>query len=124
MQKVFTQTSALDNWGIGVSLACSIHCAAIPIFLISSSFIGFPTDSWEQLELPMFLIAAIIGSISTLKTYLVLKNKRPVLLLTIGLFLIVLGGAYEHIWFETLLRVAGSIFLILSHVKNKKLLKQ
>lgn len=123
MIKAIRNSSFLDNCGIGVSLACLIHCTAMPFILISSSFIGIHSESLEIIESPLLLLAIIIGSTAVLRTYFNLKKGRPILFLSIGITLIILGGMTELSWNETTLRVLGSFCIVASHIINKRILR-
>lgn len=112
----------LDNWGIGISLACSVHCAAMPLIFLSSAFIGSSAGILESIELPLFIIAATIGAVSIIHTFLRTNRVLPVLLLSLGLALIIAGGYVEG-FYETSVRVSGSLSLVLAHFMNKKVLK-
>lgn len=124
MIKTSKNSLALDNWGMGISLLCSIHCALMPVLIISSALVGFQVEKLERLELPLFIMAAVLGSISILLTYLNRKRIQPVLLLFGGLLLILAGGMIDSLWFETSFRVAGSLLIVLAHFINKRIQKQ
>ena len=124
MNRTLPNNTSLDNWGIGISIACAIHCAAIPILLISSAYLGLYTERLEQMELPLFILAGIISSLSIFQVYLRYKNVKPLISLILGLLLIIAGGMTDHDSYETILRVMGSSFIVLGHVMNKKTLKR
>ncbi len=124
MDKPNKYSPALDDWGIRASLLCSIHCALMPILILSSVMVGWQVEQLERLESPLFLIAAIIGLLSIFQTYFNQKKIRPVLLLMIGLILILTGGIVHTLWLETSLRVSGSLFIVFAHHTNKRVTKQ
>ncbi|MFC2186531.1 MerC domain-containing protein [Peijinzhouia sedimentorum] len=124
MIKINKTSMLWDNCGIGVSLLCSIHCALMPILIITSAIVGMHIEALEKIETPLFITAAIIGSISIFQTYFKLKKSKPALLLILGLMLILLGGIVEGLWFESTLRVCGSLIIVSAHFTNKKVVKQ
>ena len=63
MVKAVKDSVVLDNWGIGVSILCSIHCALMPILIVTSAIVGWQAETLEEIELPLFIAAAIIGSL-------------------------------------------------------------
>lgn len=123
MVKTEKNTMALDNWGIGVSILCSIHCALMPVLILSSAIVGWQIERLEELESPLFIAAAIIGSVSIFQAYFHRKRSRAVYFLLAGLALIVAGGFMESVWLEPALRVMGSLLIISAHIVNKKTLK-
>lgn len=124
MLKSERSTAILDNCGIGISLLCSIHCAAMPILILTSAIAGWHLETLERLESPLFLLAAVIGSFSVVYAYLQKRRSLPMLLLLIGLSMILLGGMIKIEWLEPVLRVSGSVFIIFAHIQNKKTQKQ
>ena len=110
----------LDNCGIGISILCSIHCALTPLLIISTALAGSQMQILERLEMPLFLTAAIIGSVSVIQVYL--KTKRPLALyfLFAGLFMIIAGGFIKPESLEPIARISGSIFIIFAHLVNKR----
>jgi len=124
MNKINKTSMVLDNCGIGVSFLCSIHCALMPVLIITSAIAGLHLEALEKIETALFVMAAIIGSVSIFQTYFKEKNSNPAILLIMGLILILLGGIIEWLWLESLLRVGGSLIIISAHFANKKVLKQ
>lgn len=124
MNKPSKNSLALDDWGIGASLLCSIHCALMPILILTSVIVGWQVEQLERLESPLFLLAAAIGLISISQTYFHQRKVRPVLVLITGLILILTGGIVHTMWLETSLRVSGSLFIVFAHHTNKRVAKQ
>ncbi|NVJ46204.1 MAG: MerC domain-containing protein [Cytophagia bacterium] len=124
MNKSNKNSLALDNWGMGVSLLCSIHCALMPVLIVSSAVAGLQIERLESLEVPMFIMAAVIGSVSVFLTYLNRRKIQPVLFLFAGLLLIMAGGMVDFLWFETPFRVVGSLLIVSAHFVNRKIQKQ
>jgi hypothetical protein len=123
MIKAIRNSSFLDNCGIGVSLVCSIHCMAMPFILISSAFASIHSERLLMLESPILLLAIIIGSTAVFRTYFHLKKGHPIIFLSIGIALIILGGIVELSWTETALRILGSFCIVISHILNKRILR-
>lgn len=123
MVKFEKNNLALDNWGIGVSIFCSIHCVLMPVLILSSAIVGWQIERLEELESPLFIAAAIIGLVSIFHAYFNTKRIMPVWLLLAGLVLIITGGFVESVGLEPALRVMGSLLIVLAHMVNKKSLK-
>lgn len=124
MDKFNKSSLTLDNFGIGASLVCSVHCALTPILILSSVFVGWQIEQLERLESPLFLFASIIGLISISQTFLNQKKSKPVILLFTGIILILTGGFVNTHWVETVLRVGGSLLIVYAHYTNKKVIKE
>ncbi|MFY0593146.1 MerC domain-containing protein [Roseivirga sp.] len=123
MNKSHKSSIALDDWGIGVSLLCSVHCALMPVLIFSSAIVGMQIEQLERLESPLLLLAAVIGSVSVLQSYTSQKKLKPALFLAAGLVLILIGGLFHETWLEPVLRICGSLFIVLAHFTNKKFLR-
>ena len=123
MVKAVKDSVVLDNWGIGVSILCSIHCALMPILIVTSAIVGWQAETLEEIELPLFIVAAIIGSVSILNVYFQKRRTKPVYFLLAGLALILVGGFVESEWLEPAFRGLGSLFIVAAHVVNKRTLK-
>lgn len=124
MDKQSKSSLALDDWGMGASLLCSIHCALTPLLILSSVFVGWQAEQLEKLEAPLFLLAAIIGLISISHTYLNQKNAKPAIFLLTGLILILAGGFTNSFWAEPSLRISGSLLIVYAHYANKKIVRE
>lgn len=124
MIKTNKNSLALNNWGIGISLVCCVHCAIMPLIFISSAFLGAQIEILERVELPMFILAAFIGSISVFQAYFKLKDLKPALFVLIGILLIVIGGNVVGVLAETMFRVLGSLFIVCGHVVSKRIQKK
>ncbi len=73
------------NWdalGIGASLACAIHCAALPLFLSSLPLFGINIIHNVYFEVGMIVLALAIGSYSLYHGY----KRHHHSLVPLGLF--------------------------------------
>src|SRR5690606_7783679 len=50
-----------DAWGVGVSLACALHCAALPLLVTSLPILGMNIIHNEKFEYFMIFLAFAIG---------------------------------------------------------------
>lgn len=114
-----TKSLNWDRIGIALSGICMVHCLALPIVV---AFLPVLTLGLGHSHLfhALILILVIPTVILALR-----KAHRQALVITLlgsGLLLIIAGlssGSFWHNYFlETILTVAGSIFLVSGHITN------
>jgi len=115
----------LDSLGIIASFICIIHCVGLPLLIPYLSFLAESSHS-EETEIFHYIIfpaLLIMAGKSIGKGYRVHKNKFPLYLASLGIFLLgsalILGLELDH---ESTLPIAinimGSICLITAHSFN------
>ncbi len=120
MIKSVENTSRLDNWGMAISLLCCIHCALMPILFISSTYFSSRYESLHLLELPLLALSIVIGITAIIKAYKSHKKYLPSIVVLSGIALLLLGGLVKEDIQETVIRVSGSITVIIGHLLNKR----
>ncbi|WP_316794054.1 MerC domain-containing protein [Pedobacter frigoris] len=117
--KRFIRTAKLDQLGMTASIACAIHCAALPFFITTLPLmgLGFLAHSW--VELTMIGISLIIGIWSLSSSYPKHKKIVPVLVLIIG-FLLIGSGHYVIHELESVLIPLGGFTIAFAHFINWK----
>jgi hypothetical protein len=124
---------SLDRLGIGVSLACLIHCLALPLLLIFLPFGQLFTRWHLPFHILIFLLAAPTAYVSLRQGYRHHRQRVILILGTLGCLLIFsnvlfdllqeglthsAGEAEPATSFSLVWNVAGGIFLALAHTLN------
>ena len=108
------------NWdalGIGASLACAIHCALLPIFLIQLPLFGMNIIENQPFEVGMIILALLIGSIpSIMDTKSIIIISGPLVVFLIGFFFLVMKQFFPQ--YETWFFVPAVILIISAHLFN------
>ena len=111
------------NWdalGIGVSLACTIHCALLPVVLTSLPFFKINIINTRWFEYFMIVLAFAFGSYALWHGYKK-HNQRitPFFLFTAGILLLL---AKQH-WHQCELFIlpVAVIFIVYAHIINFRL---
>ncbi|RME16303.1 MAG: MerC domain-containing protein [Bdellovibrio sp.] len=114
-----------DRLGVFVSGLCIIHCLSLPILLaffpqIKKKF--FPKEDFTH----MILLAFILGfaGAAFLSGYHVHGEKKPVIFMSIGVLIVIFATYFAHNllghYWEPVLAIIGSLFLIYAHILNHK----
>jgi O-antigen/teichoic acid export membrane protein len=114
-------TSKLDNIGMTASTLCAIHCALVPVFITSLPLLGlgFLANPW--VEWSMIILAFIIGVSSIGSSYFRIHNRvLPLVLLTIGFAIIILGHIFITGWIEGIIVPLGGFTIATAHFINYK----
>jgi hypothetical protein len=114
-------TTKLDNIGMTASTLCAIHCALVPIFITVLPLIGlgFLANPW--FEWGMIILAFIIGVSSISSSYFRTHRRLlPLLLLSIGFTIIILGHIFITGWLEGIVVPLGGFTIATAHFINYK----
>jgi len=114
-------TAKLDNIGMTASTLCAIHCALVPIFITVLPLIGlgFLANPW--FEWGMIILAFIIGVSSISSSYFRMHRRwLPLLLLSIGFTIIILGHIFITGWVEGIVVPLGGFTIATAHFINYK----
>lgn len=111
----------LDRVGIGMSVACAVHCAALPLIAGAALFSHNHDHALHApwLDAVMVGVAASIGYATLGYGFRRHRNLLPLVILTIGLVLIVAG----HVLFAQqsgVIAVAGALLLVLAQIQNRR----
>ncbi|MCU0445249.1 MAG: MerC domain-containing protein [Microscillaceae bacterium] len=115
--------SYLAKLGAGLSLACAIHCATLPLFvtflpLMGASFLENPIFELGLMGASVLLALYVLG-----RDYQYLHKKNTALLLALsGFGVIVLGHWWHEV--ETLFAVLGGLVLVGAYWVNWRLSRQ
>ena len=121
MQKI------IDNLGITISSVCAIHCVLLPAIFIIAPYSFLASHEFHEaliyFILPCAVIAFTLGCRKHGDTKVALMGSFGIILLASSILLHEIFHSEEHSEELTtvLITVAGSIMLILSHLRNRKL---
>ena len=121
MQKI------IDNLGITISSICAIHCVLLPAIFIIAPYSFLASHEFHEaliyFILPCAVIAFTLGCRKHGDIKVALMGSFGIILLASSILLHEIFHSDEHSQelMTVLLTVAGSIMLILSHLRNRKL---
>ncbi len=124
MQKI------IDNLGITISSVCAIHCLLLPaIFLIAPySFIASHEfhETLIYFILPCALIAFVLGCRKHGDVRVAIMGTIGIILLASAVILheTLHGDQHGDSLISVLITIMGSVILIFSHIRNRKLCAQ
>ncbi len=110
-----------DLFGIGVGLACAIHCALMPLILTSGVFASSAFFNHWFLDVAFFSASLYFAFHSLLKSFgKVHNNPLPLVLAFVG-FVFIAYVILTHDHGKVLFSVIGGVLLALAHVLNLRL---
>ena len=121
MQKI------IDNLGITISSVCAIHCVLLPAIFIIAPYSFLASHEFHEaliyFILPCAAIAFVLGCRKHGDLKVAVMGTLGVILLASSLLFHEIFHADEHSeeLITVLITIAGSIMLILSHLRNRKL---
>ena len=124
MQKI------IDNLGITISSVCAIHCVLLPSIFIIAPYSFLASHEFHEaliyFILPCAAIAFILGCRKHGDIKVAIMGTLGVMLLASSLLFHDIFHAEEHSeeLITVLITIAGSVMLILSHLRNRKLCLQ
>lgn len=120
--KSLLNSGRLDQIGITASIACAIHCAALPLVVTYLPLIGLEFLANVWVEISMIVLSLCIGTWSLSASYKRHHNFLPVLVLVAGFALIAIGHFFLH-ELEAFLIPLGGCTIAGAHYLNWKLSK-
>ena len=124
MQKI------IDNLGITISSVCAIHCLLLPAIFIIAPYSFLASHEFHEaliyFILPCAAIAFVLGCRKHGDLKVAVMGTLGVMLLASSLLFHEIFHAEEHSeeLITVLITIAGSVMLILSHLRNRKLCLQ
>lgn len=114
-------STKLDSIGMTASTLCAIHCALVPVFITILPLIGLGFLANPLFEWGMIILAFIIGVSSISSSYFRLhKRLLPLLLLTTGFTIIIIGHVFITGWVEAIVVPIGGFTIATAHFINYK----
>jgi hypothetical protein len=120
--KSFIKVERLDQWGMTASIACAIHCAALPLVATALPLLGLEFLANVWVEIIMIVLSLVLGTWSLLGTFGEHKNIVPILMLAAG-FLLISSGHFLWHDLESILIPLGGFTLAAAHFINWKLVR-
>ena len=124
MQKI------IDNLGITISSACAIHCVLLPAILIIAPYSFFASHEFHEtliyFIIPFAAIAFFMGCRKHGDIKVLLMGSAGIILLISSLLIHQVFHSEQHSeeFLTVLITVAGSMMLIISHLRNRRLCQQ
>lgn len=112
-----------DRLGIGVSLTCAVHCAATGALSLAPSLMGAAShgETLELVELPLLLMALVVGLYSLVPAYRTEHGRpQPLALFLAGLGLLFVSRLVEGPA-ELVSTVTGVGLVACAHLVNLRL---
>lgn len=108
----------LDKIGIGASLLCAIHCAALPVLFTTLPLLGVELLENEEIELGFILFSVVVGSVALYNSYTKHHGKKlPFILFIIGISLLFFANFFLASG-ETIVKMIGAAAIIWAHALN------
>ncbi|MEM7161103.1 MAG: MerC domain-containing protein [Bacteroidota bacterium] len=107
----------LDALGMGASIICAIHCAAVPFLLslAATASLSFLQSPW--FEFGILALAFVFVLLSLVPSYRKHKKALPLVLASVGLIAVVVNHIlFGHEFY--IISFIGAILITLAHYKN------
>jgi uncharacterized membrane protein YjjP (DUF1212 family) len=117
----------IDNLGITISSVCAIHCVLLPAIFIIAPYSFLASHEFHEaliyFILPCAAIAFTLGCRKHGDTKVALMGTVGIVLLASSILFHEIFHAEQHSeeYISVLITIAGSVMLILSHLRNRKL---
>jgi hypothetical protein len=112
--------SRLERIGSGASLLCAVHCAATPLVVTALPFLGDRISSSHWVEVLLIGTAACIGYTTLGASFRRHRRPAPLLLLTLGLLLVVVGHTALPEAMGTVAAIVGGLTLAGAQLLNRR----
>ena len=128
--RLTTMQKIIDNLGITISSICAIHCVLLPAIFIIAPYSFLASHEFHEalvyFILPCAAIAFILGCRKHGDLRVAIMGTLGVMLLASSLLFHEIFHSEEHSeeLITVLITIAGSVMLILSHLRNRKLCLQ
>jgi hypothetical protein len=113
--------STIDRAGTAVSLACAVHCAAVPLLIGVLPLVGLQFLAHGAVEWALLFVATVLA-IASCCWGVRRHGRRRVAFAFASALLLLIGGRFvvdsAHEWIPM---VAGGVLLAASHVLNHRL---
>ena len=117
--KLLTKLDRLDHLGIAASIACAIHCAALPLIITALPLLGleFLANIW--VEIFMIGLSLVVGVSSLSSSYPLHKKLLPIFILVTG-FILIAAGHFIFKDLEAVIVPIGGFTIAAAHLVNWK----
>ena len=120
----------IDNLGITISSVCAIHCLLLPAIFLIAPYSFIASHEFHETLIYFILPCALIAFVLGCRKH---GDMRVAIMGTIGIILLALavilhetlhGDQHSDSLISVLITVMGSVILIFSHIRNRKLCAQ
>jgi hypothetical protein len=115
----------LDRIGALGSLACAVHCAALPLLIAVLPSLGIAVWFGDGFEMGFVIFATLLGSFSVISGYRRHHAMRALSLLIPGLSLLWVGVLYAPLHHalvpHAITMTCGGVLVGLAHLTNLRL---
>ena len=124
MQKI------IDNLGITISAVCAIHCVFLPVLFLLAPYSFLASHEFHEVLIyfiiPSALVAFVMGCRKHGDKLVAIMGSAGILLLIIALSMhnILHTGQHSEEFLGIVITISGSVLLIFSHLRNRKLCMQ
>ena len=124
MQKI------IDNLGITISSVCAIHCVLLPMIFLIAPYSFLASHEFHEtliyFILPCAFVAFVLGCRRHKDLKVALMGTSGIVLLGSALLMhdILHSNQHSEEFTTVLITVCGSILLVISHLRNRKLCMQ
>ncbi len=124
MQKI------IDNLGITISSVCAIHCLLLPAIFLIAPYSFIASHEFHETLIYFILPCALIAFVLGCRKH---GDMRVAIMGTIGIILLASavilhetlhGDQHSDSLISVLITIMGSVILIFSHIRNRKLCAQ
>ncbi|MGB1217421.1 MAG: MerC domain-containing protein [Saprospiraceae bacterium] len=113
-----------DFLGFAASILCAVHCAALPLILTFSTLSGLSFLANHTIEFVFLALSAVFVLWSLVPAYISHhKNAMPLVIGTIGLFIVFGSRFLPHGSLEHVMTAIGGVIIAVSHIYNYRLSK-
>ena len=118
------KTLLLDRSGILFSVACIIHCLALPLLATATPLFGALAEN-EDIHRVLALVTALVAILAFARPIPNMKLSGLRLMAGIGVALLICGAFVEALHdFETPLTLIGALLLVAAHFLRARQLRQ
>ena len=110
----------LDLAGMGLSVACAIHCLVTPVLLSTVSVLGFEFLGHEGFESGMIAAIALLAGFTFINGFRMHGKKGHFFLGVIGLAIFLLVRPFVDHSLEPFATLLGGTAFVLGHFLNRK----
>jgi len=111
----------IDRLGVSVSVACLIHCLALPFLLAAAPGLGIAFWIGEGFDLLLAIAAVLLAVGSLCWGFRIHREKRLFVVFAAAVAFFVGGQIYAEGWLETALVMTGAFGFVGSHLLNRHL---
>jgi len=110
----------LDRAGMAASVACAVHCAAMPFVIIILPFGGIALTGGSAFETLFAMGSVVIGAASARIGLSLHNSRQPLLMVLLGGVMIAAGrlASSTTVWPEAVLVVFGACLIAGAHAVN------